>query len=508
MAKEKRIITRENIERALAKHDNDITRLFRRLMGTGDNPQSQKVKNYKAASDKKRAPMAELQRKFGRNEIDLPKLEGKGKAETLQGLFKVVNDNDMLRTLLTDSLKAARSRAVNYYHPVGTQTTDSGSNNIDESEDDFSRKSIVKQVFQAKGSLQALPCPDVSRALKKEVQGKARGQGTNHMVIEYPICSVLPPGYLCGVEFTLETHDTYATVLRGEVVWIFWPRTAENLSIMEQAYRKEVACTPDEPQALANQLKDGVIFGQPAERCLRLPPLCIFMCVATESTVLSRYQLMSASYIVDSLQVPAGFYRSCLASWGNIRAEQLFRGHSERRQKMIHCILNCVYEPYEPEEWAQNTETPGPIHDLIQRWDELKENVAKLLTREHAAKVRQVWLDILEALRSDQCAICDTHGDTNHFLEQHFDDAHRVDGDQIAPALTAYEGTRERIFQRNGEHVFDKEHETSNGDGANGMYGKETESDSHGYVAGELFPNAQYYNSFATDFYDPALFDG
>ncbi|OAG05348.1 uncharacterized protein CC84DRAFT_1260540 [Paraphaeosphaeria sporulosa] len=491
MPKETRIITRDNIERALKKHDNEITRLFRKLMGTANNPQSQKVKNYKTATDKSRVTMVALQHKFGRNVNDIPSLENKwtkpenkSKTEALQSLVNIVNDNDTLRTLLTNSLKVARNRAVDYYQPVATQRTDTGSTCIKESEleDDSSAENIVEKVMQAKGSLMALPCPDVGGFLEDEIRAKEEKLAQTHIATELPLYSVLPPGYLCGANFTLETHDTYATVLRGEVVWIFWPRTAQNLRVMEQAYQKIIDGTPEEPEALANQLNDGVIFGQPAGRCLRLPPLCIFMCVATEFTVLSRYQLMSASYIVDSLDVPAGFYRSCLGTHGYVRAEQLFRGHSESRREMIERILKCEFETYEPHEWAEHTEIAGPINDLMRKWDEVKGNVAKLLTLKDAAQLRHSWIGLLKVFRSDQCAICGASG--KHFSDVglHFDTAHGFHGDHAAlalPDLPAYRVLGDGQSQDPVGDALDDANETPGGD--DGGYEYETEDVIHRY---------------------------
>lgn len=419
MVKEERLITRDNIENALKKHDNLHSGMFLKLMGAKGDVKSQKVKTYKQEYQKRKE---DYERAFGRNGNDIPRMEKVGASANFRRLVENVQHDQYLKDMLTRSAKRATNDGEGLYRPLTTSPA----------LDNSTVEDTIEKVFGAKVTLEDLPCAELSQALVEEI-AKVKKERPTWVATRDPILSVSPPGFLLGLDYMAEFHDTYVNVLRGEVVWIFWPRTAENLSVMEEAYQRKWANEEWELETLVDQLKDGVILGQNAKGCLRLPPLCIYMCVPTEFTVLSRYQLLSASYFVDSLEVQAGFYRSALESLEGPTPGKLFDAHSGRRQSMVGRILNCEYESYKPEEWKLNTKIPGPLNELIQKWDAVKNNVAQLLTRHHAAEVRKSWIEMLSVFNRDQCAICGAHGDLRKIAEEHFDEAHWVDEGQFAP---------------------------------------------------------------------------
>ncbi|KAF2446680.1 hypothetical protein P171DRAFT_429654 [Karstenula rhodostoma CBS 690.94] len=460
-------------------------------MGTQNDPQSQKVIQHKAAMQN-----GELRRKFGREKSDIPGMEREKSSELFKKLVEDVQDDQTLKTLLVVALSAVKDDDVTcYYVPTATETmsTESSGNGESESDDDTSPQNLVEKVLREKGSLHALPCETLGGALEGVIQEK--GQDRNVVQIEYAKWNVVPPGNLNGLDYTSENHDTYITIIRGELIWIFWPRTAENIEVMQQAYQRKADGIPEETKAITDQLKHGVILGQRAGECLRLPPLCIYMCVPTEFTVLSRYQLMSALHFVDSLEVSAEFHRSFLATYGAARAKQLFHGYSKNRRDMICRILRRDFESYEPGAWAQNTNKPGPMRDLIQKWDTVKHNVAKLLSYEDAVIVRQVWIDTLRVLRNGQCAVCGASGDL-YDAGQHFDEVHGFD------AFSGHEEAGHQQISGMGGYVLGDAYETP--DGANG---EEAEPATRGYPLGEPFQNGMPYGLFTPEGYDPMSFD-
>lgn len=434
MAPEKRIINENLIMTVLAKQPGPTApnRILESLL------RDKKVLTHKAASTEKKV---HVQRQFGRHIGDFPKMESD---TPLKGLVEAVQSAESLDGMLVDALSTAAPDAggcfaiVKNNQDIGGETSANGYVSAHDKRDAYGipddytdPRDLLEKVSTGEVYVRNLPCTTVESKLKAVVTELEQQPGVVH--VEGPTCSVLPPGHLLGLGHNAEGTHAYTTILNGEMVWVLWPPTAHNLEILQQGYQKKAAGSQEETKDVVRRLEGGVIVGHRAGERLHMPPLCIYVCIPTEFTVLAMYKVLSATDFIDSLRIPANFYRLWLASHGN--PEEALHLHSETLVGMIRRILDGDFDTYRPVQSLLNTNTASPIRYLIQIWDGVKADVAQLLTPDHSKMMRDAWVRMLSTLRSDECPICGTR--TTHFeiADSHFDEVHWSRAIQETPTV-------------------------------------------------------------------------
>ncbi|KAF2689777.1 hypothetical protein K458DRAFT_290769 [Lentithecium fluviatile CBS 122367] len=270
--------------------------------------------------------------------------------------------------------------------------------------------------FKSKGFIPNLECPVLD-----EMAAKTREKAAGYMEETPMMCSVFP----CDTLIPLQHHNetmSYSTLLLGSILWMIWPPTERNLTLLHRAY-DEFAIDPDEEKFnIANELTGGVVFVQTASEGLRVPPYCIMLGLATENSVLAKYSLLSATQFTAMLhKLPF------LESWWKTEAH----GKEKRADfalallPRIKRILAGDFDPYPPAEFLLTGQKGGALFELVKGWEQVNSSIASLVDGETAKGIKEVWVDFLCKVVGRNCALCTGYlQDKRKEMLAHFQDVH------------------------------------------------------------------------------------
>jgi hypothetical protein len=232
-------------------------------------------------------------------------------------------------------------------------------------------------------------------------------------------CMMFPNDTLLPLQHSNEGM-TYATLLSGSVIWVMWPSTEYNIETIQSVYEKLARGSEHAWVEAVGELQGGVFFKQLQGECLRISPLCPMICLSTEASMLATYSVLDAHELVSTLRrLPF------LKMWFKTETD------GERKQdefnsamvEYLKLILQGDFDSFKKFTYPYTKE--GPLKELLDTWDEVKDCVADLLGHADAEALREAWLEFLKTARGRSCWICGTYiYSKKKSLGKHFDERH------------------------------------------------------------------------------------
>lgn len=136
----------------------------------------------------------------------------------------------------------------------------------------------------------------------------------------------------CGAIADLHHDIGYgvATLVQGAKLWIFYPPTPENLDALCVSYSQTSTTRQPDIFASFTRLKDGIVFVQPQNTALLVPPFCAHAVFTLQASVLVGREVYTKRKFVQRLE-----NQRVQVAW--TRAEQnMERRERDVREQMRH----------------------------------------------------------------------------------------------------------------------------------------------------------------------------
>ncbi|KAF1978180.1 hypothetical protein BU23DRAFT_564440 [Bimuria novae-zelandiae CBS 107.79] len=293
--------------------------------------------------------------------------------------------------------------------------------------------------FQSTGRIEGFKSPSLEAVAMLASDKEAQMFNTKgmHLLFNTGIQTTVVPR---DTLIDLDTHSarrTFTTVLSGEVIWIVWPGTPENIEVMLQHYDKDNIANFTHQQHLTRtiqQLQHGIIFGQGEGTGMRVPPFCISLGLAAETTVLATSTVTYAQDMFASLdpELPHAVLTSrFIAAQPN--KDEMEKTYSDNLCGIFQRILQGENDRYTPAQYRQNNASPGVMHGLVRVWDTIKRIVFGFLYDEDSFKeMLESWKGFISTeygVREigsglGNCVICDHPYATPEEHTEHFEKVH------------------------------------------------------------------------------------
>lgn len=114
-------------------------------------------------------------------------------------------------------------------------------------------------------------------------------------------CIIIPHNNLLPLHHSNEGITT-TTLLSGSIVWIIWPPTNHNLSILQTFYESLAQDTDDSVPDVSRDLEGGIAFFQNEGETLRIPPFCPMMNLATKTSVFATSSTVTVTTYITMLR--------------------------------------------------------------------------------------------------------------------------------------------------------------------------------------------------------------
>jgi hypothetical protein len=235
-------------------------------------------------------------------------------------------------------------------------------------------------------------------------------------------CTVLSGNTLLPLQHSNES-STVATLLRGSIIWIFWPPTDNNLHSLQMAYENFNKELDQVDLGIASNLEGGMVFMQTEGDGLRLPPFSLTMSLATTTSVLATYcEVTIEDFIVMLQKLPL------LKAWFQTELD------GDRKQTEFNAsivlYLDLMLNGDADNEDRNNLKLlyvkGGQLDAILEVWDDVKDDVAAIMGPADRKKMEDIWAKYLIAAMGRQCRICDKHIRNkqklirSHFIESHW----------------------------------------------------------------------------------------
>ncbi|KAF2829608.1 hypothetical protein CC86DRAFT_391737 [Ophiobolus disseminans] len=244
-------------------------------------------------------------------------------------------------------------------------------------------------------------------------------------------CTILPSDILLPL-FHSNEGTTVTTLLSGSVAWIFWPPTERNMRILQTAYENYAKNFDETKMDVASSLEGGIIFLQTEGDGLRIPPFCLTMSLALETSVLASNSHVTVENFVSMLhRLPL------LKAWYQTEqdGERLQSRFNASILTYLDLMLNGSPEHEDRDALKLPVTTrsalPGTLlGSLLSIWDSIKEDLAAMLGPADHVAMENIWETFLVAAKGRKCWLCndkDVKDIRNkqklmkaHFVEKHW----------------------------------------------------------------------------------------
>lgn len=228
------------------------------------------------------------------------------------------------------------------------------------------------------------------------------------------------------------------SVLSGILLWVVWPPTKHNLSILQRFYNSTVDPQPD--LEITRQLEDGFLLAQNIGDGLVIPPLCPIMTLTIETTVFAERIEITYNNFLNTLQhLPfyASYYRN-----NEVRQPDQTE-FINAIMRYIHLILNGYKS--EGDEYAELravkdiAQRNGSQKKLFEIWDSVKQNLADMVKAKECKVLELTWMEFLMTSKGRECQLCGKRifnkrkDMRNHFVGTHWvvKKEKKLEGDRV-----------------------------------------------------------------------------
>lgn len=380
--KPERITSLSAVREVLNKAPSQHTALFISLMDNGKNhPHGCKLAQRLV---------------FGPEESDFP---GLGKKLSPFDASKLPSPKH-LQKLLANDLQRVRQQFSHYTNQVFYDSEESMTNNQGTEKDriDFELlNSLTDTANTTSNGILSFPS-----SLLDDICGDTKVDYDNVLRESITNAIVFARSTLLSLEHSNE-GTTFTTLLAGTIAWLIWPPTEQNLDILQSSYEAFSESFDHTKMNVADQLEGGVCFVQTVGEAIRIPPFCPMLCLSLETSVLATYSVVT----VDQLD---GILRKLplLQAWFGTEIDG-----ERKRLDLITVLLNHLssvlqgrFEPTDITRHKYPYVQKGPLHSLLNRWDHVKSNLARMLSSADTERVKGSWGDFLRNTRGKECWIC------------------------------------------------------------------------------------------------------
>ncbi|KAF2866030.1 hypothetical protein BDV95DRAFT_649511 [Massariosphaeria phaeospora] len=204
---------------------------------------------------------------------------------------------------------------------------------------------------------------------------------------------------------TLQHHNestSFSTLLTGTVVYVVWPPTPHNFTVLQDAYDAFATSSFDDTALdVSHRLEGGVTFVQSARETLRLPPFCLLRGLATTTAVLATYSIVTADTFVSMLHA-LPLLTSFWATETHGAAQKTAFGAA-----LLDCLERILACEFEDEAKVRHPVAPrGPLSALLRAWDGVRHDVFGVLDAETTARMKRAWMAFLVRVVGRNCVLC------------------------------------------------------------------------------------------------------
>lgn len=236
---------------------------------------------------------------------------------------------------------------------------------------------------------------------------------------------VLPRHFLQYLSHSDEGTTTI-TLLAGSLVWVVWPPTDHNLSVLKTVYETFFSDFIAGNYQVLEQLEGGIIFIQEKGEGLRLPPFCPILNLPLQTAVLASYSDLTVENFLSMLpKIPLmdAWYKTELSG------ETKHSAFNASLLKFMDHLLNGTLDPETGEvddthKLELNEE--GLLDQLLNTWETSKKGIADMLGSNDAQVLANIWSDFLIKSKGRECKICKKRINNKskqmlkHFQEHHW----------------------------------------------------------------------------------------
>jgi hypothetical protein len=424
--------------------------LFTSLIDTG------KLSRYKAKEG--------VKRKFHPQDIDYPLLGKKHAPAGLQKAFSQKAVQDICLRDLPEAREYLGERLV-YFTPSGTANDAAEPSKEDASMETIN--SLTDKGLDAAGGILSFPSDALEEMISKSWEAPEQ-----LLRATITTCTVLPRKSHLPLHHSNE-GTTITTLLFGFIVWIFWPPTDHNLTILQTMYENIASDHDEAEQDTTNNLEGGLIFVQNEREGLRLPPCSIMMGLTTRTSVLATYSEVTAENFIAMLQkLPL------LRAWFQTELDGVRKRTEFNAAVLIYLdlLLNGDEEDEERDVLKLSHIVGGPLHTLLTVWDAIKDDMASMMGPADAEAMAKTWETFLVTAVGRECKICHKKLRNKqklmrmHFIDKHWPESKgtiRIDSTEgVDDILDGVENTRQVLDNELGYGEYGSNAEVDEGETA------------------------------------------
>lgn len=255
-------------------------------------------------------------------------------------------------------------------------------------------------------------------------------------------CTIIPTDTILPLQHSNEGTTT-TTLLHGEVIWIIWPPTPHNLSVLTAAYSGYIESVPIDT---ADKLEGGVMCIQSAGEALRIPPFCPIMGLSTKVTILATQTATTMPQFLRMLQhlemihvwfdteIDGEKKRSNFTA-GMLKALDALLNGAIKKRKKNHNNADDADEDSDSDKDNHQTQ-PGHIWaahlpQFLALWDQINPTIATLIDPADFLTLKASWKDFWIARPGRKCALCGRRAANKKELRKHFFQQHWVGREDV-----------------------------------------------------------------------------
>ncbi|KAF2639317.1 hypothetical protein P280DRAFT_519505 [Massarina eburnea CBS 473.64] len=361
--------------------------------------------------------------RFGNTPLDYPAL-GTTPSPFKPKEWNVVETPEKVRDILLQDVKTEmeKEEGGNLYWPPSSTRAEEARDAIE------LIRNLTNPEFECgEGLIPQLPSPTLEALVSGNKENWRSAISHTQMA-----SSVFPRDHL----ITLQHHNeaiSFSTLLVGQILWIIWPPTEDNLNTLQAAYESYASTLDETAFDITDKLIGGISLVQSVGEGLRVPPFCLMTALPLQTSVLAAYNIIASSKFVPTLlEIPF------LKSWWKTEAEGAEKRATFGRGLLapIQQILRAQFETYTAAQYNKIPVTTrnGPLMQFLSTWDETRSNVIGLMDAETAAALNSSMKEFLCSVLGEACAICGERlgehlGEKKARVEAHFDDEHWLGGE-------------------------------------------------------------------------------
>ncbi|OAL50239.1 hypothetical protein IQ07DRAFT_600327 [Pyrenochaeta sp. DS3sAY3a] len=221
--------------------------------------------------------------------------------------------------------------------------------------------------------------------------------------------------------------DTTTVLFSGSLVWMIWPPTPYNLDILKKVYDSFSGDFVKANHAGLQLLEGGVIFIQAEGEAVHLPAFCPVVTFPLETCVAASWSDLTVENFLGMIPKI-----SLLNAWFDTE----FDGQTKRSEfnasflkYMDHLLNGTSHAVGDEVDTTHKLEFGrlGLLEQLLEGWDNVKQDVADTLGSADAKVLVGIWTDFLIAAKGRECKICNWRcSNKAKLMRKHFEEKHWV----------------------------------------------------------------------------------